>query len=322
MLTIYDTTGNSLLKHNETAPITKDSVWIDLLNPTQEEDNFVEKALGISIPTRAEMREIEASSRFYQEGAAYYMTAYVVYNVDDPIPAATAVTFILSNNRLVTVRYAEPKAFPMYLSRVDKGDASSSSGAAVTIGLIECLIQRKADLIERLQDEVELLAQKIFDMKSRRNRDRRLDVLLKGIGQEGDLVSRAQESATSVDRVLHFFRNACKEFKADEKILDRIEIAQKDVHSLIDHMRFLNGRVGFLLDATLGMITTEQNQIIKLFSVMAVMLMPPTLVASIYGMNFQFMPELGWNLGYPMALALMFLSALVPFIYFKRKGWL
>jgi magnesium transporter len=322
MLTIYDTTGHSLIKHNETAPLTKDSIWFDLLNPTQEEDNQVEKALSISVPTRAEMREIEASSRFYTESGASYMTAYVVYNVDDPAPAATAVTFILKGDKLVTVRYAEPKAFPMYLSRVDKGDASCVNGAAVMIGLIECLVQRMADLIERLQDEVEQLATKIFDMKSRRNRDRRLDVLLKGIGQEGDLVSRAQESATSIDRVLHFFRNACRELKADERIIDRIEIAQKDTHSLIDHMRFLNGRIGFLLDATLGMITTEQNQIIKLFSVMAVMLMPPTLVASIYGMNFRHMPEIEWELGYPLALFLMFISALIPFIYFKRKGWL
>ena len=322
MLTIYDTTGHSLIKHNETAPLNKDSIWFDLLNPSQEEDSQVEKALGISIPTRAEMREIEASSRFYQESGASYMTAYVVYNVDDPIPGATAVTFILKGDKLVTVRYAEPKAFPMYLARVDKGDATCQTGASIMIGLIECLVQRMADLIERLQDEVEQLATKIFDMKSRRNRDRRLDVLLKGIGQQGDLVSRAQESATSIDRVLHFFRNACRELKVDERILDRIEIGQKDIHSLIDHLRFLNGRVGFLLDATLGMITTEQNQIIKLFSVMAVMLMPPTLVASIYGMNFHHMPEISWDLGYPLALVLMFFSALIPFLYFKRKGWL
>ncbi len=124
MLTIYDTTGNSLLKHNETAPLTKDSVWFDLLNPTAEEDKLVETALGISVPTRAEMREIEASSRFYQEGGAAYMTAFVVYNIDEPTPAGSAITFILSGNQLVTVRYAEPKAFPMFLGRVDKGDAT------------------------------------------------------------------------------------------------------------------------------------------------------------------------------------------------------
>ena len=323
MLTIYDTTGNSLLRHNETAPLTKDSVWFDLLNPTPDEDAAVEKALGISVPTRAEMREIEASSRFYQEGGASYMTAYIVYNVEAPVPSASAVTFILAGNSLVTVRYCEPKAFPMFLTRVEKGDATSSSGAAIMIGLIECLVQRKADLIERLQDEVDQLAQSIFDLKGhRRNRDRRLDVLLKGIGKEGDLVARAQESATSIDRVLHFFKNACQERGCDAKIVQRIDIAQKDVHSLMEHMRFLNGRIGFLLDATLGMISTEQNQIIKLFSVMAVMLMPPTLVASIYGMNFHFMPELSWEWGYPIALGLMFLSALIPFVYFKRKGWL
>jgi magnesium transporter len=323
MLTIYDTTGHSLLKHNETAPMTKDTVWYDLLDPTPEEDRFVEKCLDISVPTRAEMREIEASSRFYQEGGASYMTAFVVHNIEAAVPTGSAITFILSGNALVTVRYANPKAFPMFLQRVAKGDASCGSGAAVMIGLIETLIERKADLIELIQDRADKIANAIFEHQGPRRRgDKKLDVLLKGTGTQGDTIARAQESATSIERVLHFFDIAACDRNCDAKILQRIQTAEKDINSLMENMRFLTARINFLLDATLGSITNEQNQIIKLFSVMAVMLMPPTLVASVYGMNFRHMPELDWLEGYPMALGLMFFSALIPFLYFRRKRWL
>lgn len=323
MLTIYDTTGNSLVKHDETAPPGKDSVWFDLLNPTAEEDAYVEKALSISVPTRAEMREIEASSRFYQENGAAYMTAFIVYNIEEPTPSATAITFILSGNNLVTVRYAEPKAFPMFLQRVDKGDATCTGGPSILIGLIETLIQRKADLIERLQDEVDEMGLSIFDTSAhRRDRNARLDLTLKATGRQGDLVARVQESATSLDRVLHYFKNIAEERDYGPKVLARIQSAERDVFSLKEHMRFLSGRIGFLLDATLGMISTEQNQIIKLFSVMSVMLMPPTMIASLYGMNFDSIHEYRWEYGYWWALGLMFVSAVIPFVYFKRRGWL
>ncbi len=321
MLTIYDTTSNSLMKHNETAPISADTVWFDLLNPTKEEDNRLEELLKISIPTRAEMREIEASSRFYQENGASYMTGYIVHNIDEQTLGSSTLTFILTGNAVVTVRYTDSKAFPDFLSRVERGDASCRSGAAIMIGIIETLIERQADLIVQIQDRVDKLAKGIFELK-RRTRDNKLDTLLKGTGTQGDIVARVTESATSLERILHFFKNTAQERNCDGKIFQRIETADRDLKSLAEHMRFLSDRIGFLLTATLGLISNEQNQIIKLFSVMAVMLMPPTLVASIYGMNFQHMPELAWAEGYPMALGLMFFSALIPFLYFRRKGWL
>jgi magnesium transporter len=322
MLTTYDTTGHSLLKHNETAPITKDTVWFDLLNPTKEEDNHVETLLGISVPTRAEMREIEASSRFYQENGASYMTGFIVHNIDEQTLGTSTLTFILTGNALVTVRYTDSKAFPTFLARVDRGDASCQSGASIMIGLIETLVERQADLIEQIQDRVDKLAKGVFDLQKRRTRDTKLDVLLKGTGTQGDIVARVAESATSLERVLHVLKNTAQERNCEGKIFQRIETADRDLTSLAEHMRFLSDRIGFLLNATLGLISNEQNQIIKLFSVMAVMLMPPTLVASVYGMNFRHMPELEWIGGYPMALGLMFISAVVPFIYFRRKGWL
>lgn len=324
MLTIYDVkNGSSGFEQRQgMVPVNEKTVWLDLNNPTAEEDAFVEQQLGIDVPTRAESREIEASSRLYFENGAYFMTAFIVYNADAPMPSTSTITFILAGNRLVTVRYSDPKAFPLFVSRVEKGDLVCTSAPSVLIGLLETIIHRAADIIERIQDEVEKLAQAIFAIKGgQQTRTRRLDVFLKTVGKEGDMTSRAQESALSLDRVLTFFLNAARERKDDPAIVQRIEIAHRDAASLMEHMRFLTSRIAFLLDATLGMISIEQNAIIKIFSVAAVALMPPTLVASIYGMNFKHMPELDWPWGYPMAVLIMIVSAIGPFLYFRRKGW-
>ncbi|MEQ1578091.1 MAG: magnesium transporter CorA family protein [Hyphomicrobium sp.] len=322
MLTVYESAGGKLMRQAEVPAKSENALWFDLLNPTADEDRQVEQVLGISVPTRDEMREIEASNRFYTESGATYITSFIVHNGHSGPPESATVTFILSGNRLVTVRYTEPRLFPEFLNRVERGDAPAGSAAAILVGFFESIIQNKADLIERVQDEVDKLAQGIFDMKAAGNRNKRLDALLKVIGQEGDIVARVQESATSIDRGLHFFEKAALDMVADTKTVSRIQSAERDNASLAEHLRSLSNRVSFLLDATLGMIATEQNQIIKLFSVMAVMLMPPTLVASIYGMNFRHMPEIEWEWGYPLALGLMFLAAVIPFVYFKRKGWL
>jgi len=323
MLTIFDVAGDRLAACTAGDAINDKSVWIDLLSPTPEEDRLVEAAIGISIPTRAEMREIETSSRLYVEQGAHFMTALLVHDIEAQRPIFSNITFILAGHRLITVRYAEPRGFPLYLASVDRGDAPCNNGAAILAGLIETLIQRMADLVERVQDEVERLAGSIFDIKGgAQTRHKRLDVMLKSIGKQGEIASRAQESAASLDRVLMFFVQAARDRKEDSRLIERIESVHRDVRAIAQHVRFLSDRTAFLLDATLGMINIEQNQIIKLFSVMAVMLMPPTLVASIYGMNFRHMPELEWSFGYPLALITMLVAAVVPFVYFRRKGWL
>lgn len=323
MLTIYDAMSHGLTVHADGAPVTASTVWFDLLDPTKDEDNHVEALLKISVPTRAEMREIEASSRFYQENGGVYMTGFNVHDAEGTTtPQSSTITFILTGETLVTVRYSDTKAFGTFKMRAERGDMPCSTGAAVMIGLIETLIERKADLIERAQDTVDRIARGVFDLTGVRNNESRLDTLLKATGTQGDTIARVQESAISLQRVLHAFHSAAVERGLDMKFLARIETAEKDINSLTENMRFLSERSGFLLNAILGMITNEQNQIIKLFSVMAVMLMPPTLVASVYGMNFRHMPELEYAQGYPMALGLMAISAIVPYLYFRRKGWL
>jgi magnesium transporter len=238
-------------------------------------------------------------------------------------PAATPITFILAGDRLVTVRYAEPRGIAIFLSRMQKGDTPCVGGAAVLVGLLEAIIDREADRVERIQAEVDQLSQSIFAVKGgERTRARRFDVGIRAIGREGELTSKSRESLLTLGRLLTYLGHVMTERGDDKALRARVKTAQRDVQSLADHIGYLSAKITFLLDATLGMISNEQNTIIKIFSVLAVALMPPTLVGTIYGMNFRHMPELSWLFGYPMALGLMVVSAVVPWLYFKRKGWL
>ena len=322
MLTIYDRSGQGL-RRQDTPTACAQAVWIDLLNPTKEEERFVEKEVGLAVPTREEMQEIEVSSRLYSENGAHFMTAIILYQIDTPEPLATPVTFILTETQLITVRYAEPRAISLFLGRAGKGDVTCDSPLAIMLGLLESIIDREADLVERIQAEVDKLATSIFGIKGgTATRSRRFDLILKMVGREGEITSKARESLHSIGRVLTYVANVSAQRKEDKRVRERIKTESRDVASLIDHVTYLNARITFLLEATLGSINIEQNQIIKLFSVVAVILMPPTLVASIYGMNFEAMPELKWHLGYPLALLLMVVSAIIPYAYFRRKGWL
>jgi magnesium transporter len=323
VLTIYEFKSGALKPQTGQPKITEQAVWIDLLNPTPAEEDKVEKALKFDVPTREEQQEIEVSSRLYQENGAHFMTATVVYHADQSEPATTPVTFILSGPRLVTVRYAEPRAFSIFASRCNRSEPDLKNGAAILIGLIETIIDRMADFIERIQVEVDGLSHTIFAIKGGvASRQRRFDVLLRAIGREGEITSKARESTHSLGRLLTFLAHAANERKEEKPLQARIRTAARDVGSLTDHVTFLAGKIIFLLDATLGMINIQQNDIIKIFSVAAVVFLPPTLLASIYGMNFHHMPELNWVFGYPFALILMVLAAVLPYIYFKRKGWL
>ena len=323
MLTIYEARAGALEPHQGPTLITEQTVWIDLLNPSREEETEVERALALEVPTREEQQEIEASSRLYQENGAHFMTATVLYQTDTAEPATTPITFILAGNRLITLRYAEPHAFSIFAARCRKPDPSLTNGTAVLIGLIETIIDRMADFIERIQGEVDTVSRSIFDMKGgTASRQRRFDVILKSIGREGELTSRARESSHSLGRLLTFLTQVANERKEDKLLKARVRSAARDVVSLADHVSYLSNKIVFLLDATLGMINIQQNDIIKIFSIAAVVLLPPTLVASAYGMNFEVMPELKWVLGYPFALVLMVVSAVLPYLYFKRKGWL
>jgi len=323
MLTIYEFREGALTAQTGLHRITEEAVWIDLLNPTPDEEEIVERSLGIDVPTREEQQEIEASSRLYQEGGAYFMTATLVYLGDGEDAKSTPVSFVLTETRLVTVRYAEPRAFSMFAAHCNRQESNLGKSTTVLIGLLDIIVDRLADFIERIQGEVETLSHSVFENTGgAATRKRRFDVVLQSIGRAGEVSSKARESCHSLGRLLTFLAFVVNERKEGKPTYSRVRAAARDVSSLTDHATFLSGKIIFLLDATLGMIQIQQNDIIKIFSVAAVVFLPPTLIASIYGMNFHIMPELDWLFGYPFALGLMVVFAALPYIYFKHKGWL
>ena len=335
MLSPYGTAKGCLIEYPaQVMPATPgDAVWLDLVEPTAEEEKIVEAALGMDIPTREELAEIEASSRLYQEDGAAFMTANLIRRGENDRPESSPVTFIIKGNQLVTVRYHHPQAFPAYVRRAMKPQATSMTGWGILISLLEAVIDRAADHLERVGQIVDETSQKTFGntrtIEGHRLRARKrgpnLQELLENIGEEGDFTSKMRESLVSIGRMCAFMQAIIDQTPLTKDLKEnraRLKILQRDILSLTDHASFLSGKISFLLDAVLGRISIEQNGIIKIFSVAAVVFLPPTLVASIYGMNFRYMPELEWLQGYPFAIGLMILSAILPFVYFKRKGWL
>lgn len=300
--------------------LLKSAVWIDLLTPTKEEETLVEAMLELDVPTREEMQEIEFSSRLYKENDAYFMTVTMVAKSDTPNPKSDAVTLILSNNTLISVRYIEPHSFALFAATLPKLPVENLSGEVLLIELLDWSVDRLADILENVSRGLEEYSQEVFHPKEKGEHPDYKTMLIR-VGASGDLNTKVQESLTSFSRLITFLsKKIAPNLQAD--IQSRIMMLSKDIKSLKDHVTFLSNKIVFLLDATLGMINIEQNDIIKIFSIAAVVLLPPTLVASIYGMNFEFMPELQWRFGYPMAIAIMFISALLPYKFFKAKKWL
>jgi magnesium transporter len=305
------------------AALPESAVWVDLFNPTQAEDRAVERFAGIAVPTREDMQEIEISSRLYIENGARYMTATLMCQADTDMPKTTAVTFILTGHRLVTVRYDQPKPFALVENKLARSCAPGITGEMVLMELLDAVIDRCADILERVAADVDQVSHDIFEPASERSGNaRRYSKILIEIGREGDLTSKVRESLVSIGRVVTFLSAVMEGVKWSKDMREQLKTQQRDVASLTDHASYLASKITFVLDALLGVVNLEQNNIIKLFSVMAVVLMPPTLIASIYGMNFKDMPELEWAHGYQLALIAMLAAAVVPYLIFKWKKWL
>jgi magnesium transporter len=299
------------------------AVWIDLVKPTAAEDRAVERLAGIAVPTREDMQEIEISSRLYMENGARYMTATLMCQSDTETPKTTAVTFILAGHRLVTVRYDDPKPFVLVENKLARSCSASITGEMVLMELLDAVIDRCADILERIGADVDQVSHDIFEPESARHGNaRRYSEILIAIGRKGDLTSKVRESLVSIGRVVTFLSAVMEGVKWTKDMREQLKTQQRDVASLTDHASYLSNKITFVLDAMLGVVNLEQNNIIKLFSVMAVVLMPPTLIASIYGMNFKIMPELEWPHGYPFAIVMMVLAAVAPYMYFRWKKWL
>lgn len=323
MIKGYKSENRRLRQVDDAVAQIEQTVWLDLLSPSEAEESALEAALGINIPTREEMEEIEISSRLYYEEDAAFMTATLPAGADQDAPEMAPVTFVLSGHRLITVRYHEPRAFETFAQRAGRVALDNADGEAVLIALLEAVIDRLADVLERAARDIDAISRAIFKHNGGRAGARGdLQTVLEEIGRKGDLTSNIRDTLVTLERLIGFLGQVVAQRGAQPGRRARVKTLARDGRSLTDHASFLSQKITFLLDATLGMLNIEQTAIIKIFSVAAVVFLPPTLVASIYGMNFDHMPELDWLLGYPFALGLMVASAVVPLWYFKRRGWL
>ncbi len=319
MIHAWVANGKGLVRHEACQDcIPEAAAWLDLVDITSEEDAKVEALLGIAVPTRAEMQEIEASSRLYKEDGASYMTATMLIKTETMSPESTAVTFILTPQRLVTLRYAEPWSFRTFGQRAGKNGLATAE--QIFVGLMDTTVERLADMLELVALELDHVSQMVFK-RTQQVSDAELQRAIIKIGTCGNILSKVRESLIDKSRVMTFAEQSCHDWLTPDSA-SRLKALLHDIQTLSDHATFMSGKIAFLLDATLGLINIEQNRIIKIFSIAAVIFMPPTLIASIFGMNFQVMPELHWEYGYPYAVGLMLATVGGTLYVFRRQRWL
>ena len=304
--------------------IPKDATWIDLEEPTEAEEKLVERCLGLNVPTREELVEIEPSSRLFERNGALYMTMSVLFGVEEGHPTSEPMGFVLSGNRLVTVRYVTSKPLRAFIAHVRQEPELAKDAMTVLYRLLDAIIDRLADELEELGSEIEKISHHIFEERSgnRRVPTARLTALLTRIGRKQSLLARVRETAVSTSRLITFLSGSTRLAKEAPEHREHVASLAADTSSLIDHSAFLANNLTFLMDASLGLISIEQNAAMKLFSWAALIFLPPTLIAGIYGMNFEHMPELEWLYGYPAALTLILISAVLPLWILKRRGWI
>jgi magnesium transporter len=294
-----------------------DTLWIDLVEPSPQEDQAVEKALGLSIPTRAEMAELEASSRLYRESGATYVTADIIHNGDADMPRVDPVTFVLTKGPLVTIRYFDPKPFSMLRDKLVREPTLCLTGPDVFLQLMETIIDRASDILAVNATRVDGVSNHVFS----EGKTVGFEKLITKLGRAHIVNSRIEQSLAGLARVFVYV--------ASDEWIDKMPEAREhlrslsgDASSLLSHNQAVAAGITFQLSAALGLINIEQSSIVKVFSMVTVCLMPPTLIGAVYGMNFQHMPELGWIDGYPMAILAMIVSGAGPLLWFRRKGWL
>jgi magnesium transporter len=297
-------------------------VWIDLLNPTADEETTLEARLGVDVPTREEMQRFEVSGRLYKEDDALVMTAILPARGDSDDLLMAPVTFVLVGGKLVTVRYHEPRVFKTFPQRAAESNVGCASGETVFVALLEATIDRMTDILERAEEEVDAISRDIFRSDPPKSASRDLMSTLQSIGRKGDLCSNIQVGVLSMQRLAGFFGQELAERADGKDLRRRVKTLEHYLQSLSGHASFASQKVTFLLDATLGMISIDQSNIIKIFSIAAGVFLPPTLIASIYGMNFKWMPELEQPYGYPTVMAFMLGLCGYMFYRFRRAGWL
>ena len=304
--------------------LTSSAVWIDLLDPTDAERDAAERLTGLRVPSREDVAEIESSSRLYTEAGTLYFSMPYSYLGPDGRSQVVPVGFVLSDTHMLTLRYAVLPAFETFTERFAQLGVQSSAEAFV--GLVEAIVDRVADVLERVASELDGLSKATFngDRKKKQNArrvDHRLRAILTSVGGCGDTLGNLRDSVLALGRIVAYAQQARAEW-APPELNARLATLRQDVASLNDYDQQLSSKVGFLLDAVLGFINIEQNNSVKVLTVVSVVGIPPTFVVGLYGMNFKNMPEYNWAYGYQYAWALILLSVVVPLVWFRIKGWI
>ena len=325
MLRTYGPNCDGSIVDPKMEKIPDEATWIDLEEPTHEEEQLVERCIKVDVPTQAEMAEIEPSSRLYEKDGALYMTVSVLRGVDEHHPTTTPIGFVLAGNRLVTIRYATPKPIRAFENHARRDSELVRDGPTAMARLLDAMIDRLADELEGVSLRMEELNREIFldGQQERRIPVQKLTALLTSVGRVQTLLTKIRYSAVTTLRMLSFVGGSAW-IAGDQhnELRNHLTSMATDVTSLSEHASYLIDSLQFLLDASLGLISIEQNAAMKLFSWTAVVFLPPTLVAGIFGMNFHYMPELGWRYGFPLSLALMLIFMAGPYLYFKKRGWI
>jgi magnesium transporter len=291
-------------------------VWVDLDAPTAEEKGWITQHFGVTIPADAVDDDLEESARFYEEdnGELHIRSDFLID--DDQTPRNVRVAFILFKNVLFSVHGEELPVFRLLRLRARRIPALIEDAKDVLLKLYDADAEYSADALEGIYDSLEAVSARVLKQEVN---DQAAGEALNAIAREEDLNGRIRRNVMDTRRAVSFMMRSrmlnAEQFEEARQIL-------RDIDSLDSHSTFLFDKINFLMNATVGFININQNKIIKIFSVASVALLPPTLIASIYGMNFKAMPELDWSFGYPFALALMLASVAAPFIFFRRKGWL
>ncbi|MCH5284210.1 MAG: magnesium transporter CorA family protein [Akkermansiaceae bacterium] len=332
MIRIYTQSAQGIsrmvgLDHDHDIP--KEAIfWLDLLTPDADELRYAEEICEIAMPTQDDMREIEATSRLYYEDDARFMTTTVLSRVETDTPTISEITFILKGNTLITVRHTDSYSFRVFShSLLRKNDTNRD---LVFIGLIEALVDRQADVLERFGTELDTLSKKVFGKRRTRNsslRDNDPDTedlrdALEELGRVGDLITRQRDALVNLLRLITYAGNESSCLNSAENLYTPLRPAMRDVNSLSEYASFLSNKINFMLDAVLGLINIEQNDIVKVFTITSVVFLPPTLIASVFGMNYKYIPFLDTVWGFWFSLLLMLIAAVLPLVIFKIKRYI
>ncbi|MCJ2015780.1 magnesium transporter CorA family protein [Methylobacterium sp. J-076] len=314
--------------HGAGSAVGSGPVWIDLYDPSAEEVAQVEATTGLRIPTRQALSEVETSSRLRRlKGGLSLSTPMITFEQADS--QLKPLGFLLTKDHLVTIRFHDLRAFTSAAQRIS--EEGGGDPAETFIVLLEELVDSLADALEEMAADLDSVSSRIFDFDVRgpsakrmeqpppRRRDLALRRILRAISRRGKVLGKVRASLLGLERIVPFVASACDGLQLTDD--GRFETIRRDIESLDEFETRLAENVQFLLDAALGLINIEQNNVFRVLTVVSVVGVPPTLIASMYGMNFKHMPELEWTYGYPYALGLIVLSALMPIVYFRIKGW-